>query len=205
VIGMSRAERLSPVHLALDHIIKINELWRAIVASEEMKEKNLEGFVRRARQYPSLLAASGLVPSVTFFLSKIIDKDNPDEALRLLVEYLTAEDEDKAKEIMNKMRSEAEALNALKEDAGKKESEGYLWFTGALLAALFAFSEAVGIKVQLSDEERFVHEVATFLRGLQEGRKEALVLERLLLEYSSELKNLAAAYAGAVWGAKGEG
>lgn len=41
----------------------------------ELKEKcgSIEGFVRRARDFPSLVLGSGLVPSLTFYLSKVDD------------------------------------------------------------------------------------------------------------------------------------
>jgi len=98
---------------ASEHAIK---LGKKLVSLKEECKQDVEGYVRRAVDFPSLMLSSGLVSALTFYLSK----SNVNEVKEY---YQYWSKDDKAhKELCN--------------DVGKGSSRGYSAYTASLLYVL---------------------------------------------------------------------
>ena len=180
-----------PLLLALNHIRKVESLRKKSVCGDDAKSYNLNGFTSRMKNFPSLLLDAGLIPAVTFYLSKVSSKKEKaitPENLKALVEYF----EDKLEDLPKG------ASEAVKEDMKGEESKGYLIASAVLLAALKKFGESLGLEMKESAD--FLTTVVEYLEELRAGNSKGTIMEKLMLEYSNEMKRLVEAYSKVVWG-----
>ncbi|ALU12244.1 hypothetical protein EYM_01765 [Ignicoccus islandicus DSM 13165] len=201
----------NPMKLALTHILKIERLRKEYLEKqlvEDSEKLDLGGFVTRMKQYPSLLMSSGLVTSVSFYISKIEKEKGSGEALRLLYEYLTTNrdesHEDEERSVLEKLTTSESVRKAILSEM-KSDAKGYLIASALLIAAISEFSRAIGL--ELPDEGEFLTKFIEFLKELLEDTslENLILLENLMREYSIEVKRLVEAYKSIVWEGKDNG
>ncbi len=157
------------VALALEHALRIKEAAESVGAGGR-------GFRRRARDLPSLALSAGLVPALTFYLSKVERGDLLSEALELL----------------RGSRKPEEAAKKLGGELGDKEGAGYT----IMLAAIAVAAEALaGVSLLAGGGDPRIS-LAQGLRKLRERAGEERRLLRILQPYLTELKKLADAFFG---------
>ena len=151
------------------------EACREGLPEKEKKEVSGAGVARRAKDLPSMVSSAGLVPALTFYMSKA------DQGLyQGLYRYLRGGAGD-AHGVCSA------APEGLRKELGGKEGAGY----AALLALAAVFLAETGY---LDPEPVDYRSLAEALRGLAAGTVRALAAERLLLEYLVEVKKLAEAF-----------
>ena len=163
------------VRLALAYMLRLSgfaEQCRPTVCSglrEGEKCRLGAGIARRAKDLPSLVASAGLVPALTFYMSKA--------------------DEESYKSFLCILRGGGggcAACNEVREDLGWSEKAGY-----APVLALAALGlNALGHVGDVDDYKR----LAQGLMGLSTSPSRALLAERQLLELLVETKKLAEAF-----------
>lgn len=151
------------------------EACREGLPEKEKKEVSGAGVARRAKDLPSMVSSAGLVPALTFYMSKA-----DQEIYQRLYSYLRGRGGD-----VHGVCSAAPG--DLRKELGGKEGAGY----AALLALAAAFLAETGY---LDPEPVDYRSLAEALRGLAAGTVRALAAERLLLEYLVEVKKLAEAF-----------
>lgn len=169
-----------PVKLALIHAIRIKEAVDQLNSRKEGGEgekAGAKGFRSRARELPGLILSSGIVPALTFYLSKTSD----DETLRKAVELLKTD-----------QNPSYDVIDGLSNELSNKEGTGY-----TLMLAAVAIATEVLYGKSLFDG----HEVnrVCFAKGLLDlscKPSEERQLTRILLPYLTELKKLSDSFFG---------
>ncbi len=150
-----------PVGLAIKHMKLVAE------AAKAAKQAG-EGVRRRARELPSLMLQAGLVPTLTFFMSKA--------------------EENEFMEWFSYLRN-PQPTNRPSSDL-KGEGGGY----SVLLAMIFdAMEKLAGVNV--GSVSGFT-DLLKILLGIGSGRGESLRISRILMPYLVEVKKLATALLG---------
>jgi len=152
---------------ALNHAIKVSNLL-----PPENEEDKKRGFTRRASNFPSLLTSAGLIPAITFYMAKA-----KEEKYTSAYKYL------KGEEI---------ADDVLKDELSTEESAGYSLYLACVADALKrACEELCNYKEEPEDLKKLV---AMLKKIRKEGK--SLLLEKIIQEYSIEMKKLAEALIG---------
>ena len=162
---MAPGNYMSHVKMALDDVRMIHRLVEACGASGR-------GVARRAKDLPSMVASAGLVPALTFYMSKASE-----EVYKAILRYLDGGD--------------AGALckglsGKLVEELGEKEGAGY----STLLALAARFLSKNGLLGSVGGYP----ELAGELSRLAGDPARVAAAEGLLLEYLIEVKKLAEAF-----------
>ncbi len=152
---------------------------------------NLHGFTVRIRNLPSLMLEAGVVPALTFYLSKVEMRDT---LLKDLYKYFSG------KIGLNELDNYLDKCkeNKLLEEVGSKESAGY---SLAMAVILSAMNNLLGINF---DENDFLKSVAENLKSLWKDADKRFELELKLSIYAEELKKLVEAFSSAKWEVKEE-
>ena len=171
-----------PVALALSHgyrikagVQELRDKCKEDLSMGESKPEdyNGEGVVRRAKELPGLIASSGLVPALTFYMSKIESEEELEEALKLL--------EGKEADICK-----------LKEALSNKEGAGYSIMLAAVIDALEKLAGVSFVKpITLTS-------LAGTLLSLRTGKDHMLELEAeyMISDYLIEAKKVLEALLG---------
>ncbi len=161
---------MNVIKLALEHATKIANLTSQDGVEEEEGKR---GFTRRAVNFPGLTASAGLIPAVTFYMSKA---DN--EKYRQAYNYL----------VHNGPK------NGLEEELKREEKVGYSLYLACISDVLYkAFKEVYGNNDV--NEPKDLKSLAFLLKKIEDGGK-VLLIERIVEEYSLEMKKLAEALIG---------
>jgi CRISPR type III-B/RAMP module-associated protein Cmr5 len=151
-----------PVKAALEAVSRFS---KAFSQSQECKDSSADGVTRRLREFPQLMLQVGLVPALTFLLSKVNEKDDK-EAYSETVKTVLGE--------------EAESSKLCKKASG--EGQGYAHSLAMLM--VFAAKHS-GCSV---DEIREVD--GRMVECLEKIEDKGVVVEKLVLLYANELKKL---------------
>ena len=156
-----------PVEAALEAIKRFDEMFRDVCTTCETKA---EGLVRRLKEFPSLVLQSGLIPALTFYLSKI-DEKKKQEAYSLTVKVvLNLPIDGNRRAVCRGMRG---------------EGEGYPQAIGLLISY-------IGLQADCKPEE--LDEIgAKLVECIKKIKAKGVSLERLAEAYATELKKLATA------------
>lgn len=160
--------KADPVKLAVNHALRVKELV------DELNDRNTyggAGFRRRARDFPSLVAAAGLTPALLFYLSKA-RSDKIEEAL----------------EVMKGAKLTGDKLEILKDEVSNKEGAGYSLM---LAAVIDAAEKLAGENLLASGEGDAASRLASGIVKLREKPGAEVKLVRLLEPYFIELKKIA--------------
>lgn len=179
-----------PVELAILHVLRIKNA--ANIAIKE-KEKAGEGFLRRARELPSLISSSGLVPALLFYAAKSEMKNLP-QAIKIVSCDLREEE-------LKKLTPNLEG------ELGGGEGQGYTLMLAAIIDAL---EKLGGFRLLNKSTTEICIETCTetssenkedkpieLLKGLKRFRESYLVAEikatAILQPYLIELKKVSEA------------
>lgn len=166
----------NPLEIALEHSTRIAR------ALEKLGEHG-RGIRSRARELPSLLAQSGLIPTIILYMSKVGGKNS---LFQHAFNFIDKGDET--------------VLENIREEFTDKEGVGYIIFLAAITSALskltenkIKFVEQTGGGSQIS-----LHNIAeNALKYLSKRNTEPIELamgEKLLLEYLLQMKRLIEAF-----------
>ncbi len=166
-----------PTALAIEHMVKVYDLINEVKRACKKKEENLgEGIKRRAKDLPSLISTVGLVPALTFYMSKA-SENNYKRVLMYLNGKLPSD-----KELCDK--------DGLASEIGGGEGAGY----SSLLALTLAALVRLGIISGGVEQVESFNKVAKNLKSLHERSHEEMAAESLILDYLIEVKKLAEAF-----------
>ncbi len=159
-----------PMSLAIRHMTRLYDLVSECGKYNESATG--EGVSRRARDLPSLVSSAGLVPALTFYMSKA-DENN----YKIIYDYLG----DTTGKPMDAGKCES-----LKDELSRKEKAGY----ASMLAASAKALEAMLGLSELNSYKALALELENLHRdSLREAEAEAL-----MLDYLVEAKKLAEAF-----------
>ncbi len=164
------------VSLALEHATRVREAVESIRRGCAEKSGGGEGFLRRARGFPSLMMASGLVPALTFYMAHSSEKAFPD-SLRLVA---CPDKVDPCK------------AGDLKRELGDGEGDGYTLMLATLVHAAWELGgEKLGVDhgslcTGGGPEKPFLA-IATRLKELRDSGED-FKLALMLRDYIVELK-----------------
>jgi hypothetical protein len=147
------------------------------------KQLDLGGFTTRMKNFPSLMMEAGVIPAVTFYLSKV---SLPQDRLVQLYRYFNGEEDS--------VPAPSDCKDALLGEASGKESAGYSLAIAAILSAMHKLVDDVDF-----NENDFFQSVVNVLRKLLEDTTKRYALEYMLNEYAIEMKKLVEAYSKAKW------
>ena len=157
-----------PVKAALDitlktkHLIEIVQPEKAIALS------------RRARELPTLILQAGLIPALTFYLSKVENG----EVYKLILEAL----EEKAKE------TELKKFDKEIEKEVKEEGKGY---TALLSISAYTLKQLANVyKIEKCENINTIAELVECLYEIRSDRSKEVVLEKQFIKFMLEVKKL---------------
>ncbi|ALL01406.1 CRISPR type III-B/RAMP module-associated protein Cmr5 [Pyrodictium delaneyi] len=168
---------VDPISMAIDHILLLRDLVEKATANckNKMRDKG-DAIRRRAKDLPSMVYTVGLIPALTFYMSKIENSKLYTDLYKLL----RNRDKKLGEQLAGNPSSD------LCQEIGGKEAAGY---TTLLALAAAALSEAGVANTDLSS----LQNLAASLKSLREQGKEHYAA-RLLVEYLNEVKKLAEAF-----------
>jgi len=169
-----REERWDPIKIALQRTFKLKEIIE--ICTPEAERLKTRALPRRAKDLPQLILQLGLIPALTFYLSKVEDK----ELYKALVDSLSG-----------KKKFDTNLCRALQKEV-EEEGKGYT----ALLATIA--STLPLIKVSLKSQSQDLNSLpslASYLLTIRDEGKD-LVIEKSLISFLVELKKLFEAFFG---------
>ncbi|GBF09152.1 type III-B CRISPR module-associated protein Cmr5 [Aeropyrum pernix] len=179
---------MDPLDLAISHAAAVHEAleaYRRVCLGGEGDEKPGRGLKRRARSLPGLILSSGLIPALTFYMSKA-DTQAYREYVRLLEKAERGEKGAAASLVEAAAGGGGEACrgdSVLTELSGG-EGAGY---SLALAMASRALQRLA--RVEAGGDGGFAGLAATLREGLGSPEKEAAATQ-LLIDYLQEVKKL---------------
>jgi CRISPR type III-B/RAMP module-associated protein Cmr5 len=161
-----------PIEAALKVMERFDKVFRS-ECSDSRGKIEADAIVRRLKNAPQLMLQTGLIPTVTFYLSKL-DKKEKQDAYSIAIRVIqgvknTLEDEEKRKFCSNT----------------SGEGGGYPHALALILA--YAAKQA-GCKL-----DNIVELNSEFLKCIEEIQKRGATIERLVQAYVNELKKIASA------------
>ena len=166
-----------PVKVALDVALKVKRL--VDIAQPE----RAVALSRRARELPTLILQTGLMPALTFYLSKV-EKESVYmlvlKALEIEAEKMKPDDDDLVKKV-KKLAKE------IKEEV-EEEGKGYTALLSISAYILKQFANMYGI-----EKCKNVYTVAEFVECLHEirsNRDKEVMLEKQFINFMLEVKKL---------------
>jgi len=173
---------LDPISLALDHITKLDKLREEALAVSKSKELSMRGVVSRMKNFPTLLAQVGLIPALTFYLSKLDDNGINEKQVMELIDYFSH-------------GTRVSEPGSLIEEMSEKEGKGYVIAFAMLVSALSMFATQ-----KFGTLNDIVGELKNLISNYPKRRK----VEKLITIYSMEMKKLCEAYGNVKWTKDGE-
>lgn len=181
---MTRA--IDPVSMAIEHMLLVRSLAEKAAAKCGIDGKDKGGAIqRRAKDLPGMVYTVGLVPALTFYMSKVENS----QLYTRIYELLRSGDEGRVDIIVEEVfREEREKGkdNSLCKEMGGREAAGYT----TLLAMAAATLAEAGI---LKGDPSSLQGLAASLKKLRDEGGESYAA-RLLAEYLGEAKKLAEAF-----------
>ena len=175
---------VDPVAMAIEHMLLVQRLAEKTAEKCKIGRRELGAAVqRRAKDLPGMVYTVGLVPAITFYMSKVGNSKLYSMIYRLLVSGDEKQAEDVVKEAF---REEGGRDNSLCEEMSAKEAAGYT----TLLAMAAAVLAKAGV---LESDPSSLQGLASSLKTLRERGSESYAA-RLLVEYLGEAKKLAEAF-----------
>lgn len=161
------------IKLALTYILRLSDFAEecrpAVCGDEKEKCRPGAGIARRAKDLPGLVASAGLIPALTFYMSKA--KEENYQAFLCILQGSEAS---------------CAKCNQVKDDLGSGEKAGY-----APILALAALGLQTLGHIEAVDDYR---KLAQGLLELNKSPHHAMVAERQLQELLVEAKKLAEAF-----------
>ncbi len=176
----------NPVALALNHISLVDQLLTEFKSKCNKNELNLGGFTTRMKNFPSLMMEAGVIPAITFYLSKV---SLPQDRLVQLYKYFNGE--------VDSVPIPRDCNDSLLNEASGKESAGYSLAIAVILSAMHKLIDGIDF-----DEKDFLQSAVNVLRKLLGDTSKRYALEYMLNEYAIEMKKLVEAYSKAKWEAE---
>ena len=165
-------DSFDPVKAALTYVLRIAEQVRQCRALDGGEKVTGEAVKRRARDLPTLVASAGMVPALTFYMSKASA-----ETLQTMLD-----------KVLGGEGPSRELCGSLRDELGGSEGAGY----STLLALATRALEDMGYLGGVTGSSDTVAALAQGLLSLR-GTERELVAERRLLEFLVEVKKLAEA------------
>jgi len=178
-------QSIDPVKLAVTNVLKLSKCLEGINERED-----LERLVSRASSFPSLMLSSGLVPTITFWMSKVVTKKTPQRNIDLkrafseLLKYLLGYGEDSGECGEDLPKLVADDLR----------NDGYATSLALLIAGLaeLGYIELGEDELGGDSPQKTIAVIARKLLELMESERAAHA-EADMLDYAVEVKKLTAA------------
>ena len=166
-----------PVEAALNAMERFDKFFRS-----NCQRGGADGLVRRLKEFPQLLLQTGLTPALTFILSKL-DENKKRTAYTITLQATLKVDDAGIGD--RERRSFCETISG--------EGGGYPHALALIIAYLVERLEEAGVS---GAREKIKDVTSGFIEVLGKVREQGIVLERLALAYTTELKKLASALYG---------